>query len=131
MFSEKILKIFRFLFIGGSTFVLNYLILIFCKEILKYADNVSVTIAYFMGIIYHFSMNKFFVFKEGNIKTLLRQLPQYATLTLINYLINLGVVNLFSMFSITVYVAVVVATFMTLFLTYFVFNRIIFNRKKV
>lgn len=121
-------KKFKFLFIGGTTFLLNYITLFIFKSILRMNDNLSFTLSFSIGVIYHFSMNKFFVFKEKKLINLRYQIIQYAILTTFNYLTNLGIINLLKFFKITIYIGIIMATIVTMALTFFVMNKLIFKK---
>jgi putative flippase GtrA len=131
--NSKIVEVFgikkkiKFLFIGGTTFIINYITLFVFKSLIKLGDNVSFTLSFSIGVIYHFSMNKFFVFKEKKLINLRYQIIQYAILTMFNYLTNLGIINLLKFFNITIYIGIIIATIVTMLLTYFVMNKLIFK----
>jgi putative flippase GtrA len=124
-----IVKKFKFLFIGGTTFIINYITLFIFKHYLKFGDNLSFSMSFFLGIIYHFSMNKFFVFEEKKISVLKYQIIQYIILTLVNYCINMGIINLLKLINITIYLGFIISTLVTLLNTYFVMNKLIFKKK--
>lgn len=116
----------------GSTTALIYFSSIFLfKNIIKLSDNIALTIGYFISIIYHFTMNKFLVFKEKSIDKVKIQFPLYIILVIINYIINLVIVNILNIFSINIYIGVSLATLVTLLNTFFVMNKIIFFKKKI
>ncbi len=123
----------KFLFIGGSSALIYFGILFVLYHLMKVEKELSVTIGYFSGVMFHFLMNKFFVFEEKNIHTVTHQIPLYIALTFINYLINLATVFIISFllkdFSFNIYLGVIIATGITMILTYMVMNRIIFKKK--
>jgi len=91
--------------------------------------NISITVSFFTGVIYHFTLNKFFVFKETKTINLRYQIVQYIILVFINYSINLGIANLFLFLKWSIYVSQVVSIGVTVMLTYFIMNKLIFNKK--
>jgi putative flippase GtrA len=121
-----IIKKIKFIIVGGSTAGIYFGLLFLFYDIVKLDKNISVTLSYFSSICFHFSMNKFFVFREKEITTLKFQLMKYIVLTAINYLINLLVVNIFSTFNISIYLGVACATMITLVITYLSMSRLIF-----
>ncbi len=125
----EIHKVMKFLLIGGTTAIVNFSFIYLTNDILKLTHNLSVSISYFAALIYHFSLNKMFVFQEKKFSRLKYQIVQYLILSFINYLINLGVVNLLLLFKISIYFGVAAATVITMVLTFFVMNKIIFNLK--
>ncbi len=125
----EIYKKIKFLFIGGTTALVNFSLIYLTNGILKLNHNLSISISFFSAMIYHFMMNKMFVFQEKKLSRLKYQIIQYLILSFINYLINLGVVNLLLLFKINIYIGVAAATIITMLLTYFIMNRLIFNKK--
>jgi len=126
----KLLTKIKFLLIGGSTALIYFSSLFLFNDILKINPNLSLTISYIISVVYHFMMNKFFVFQEKKILSMRYQIIQYGILTLINYLINLGIANIFLYFKSSIYLSVVAATAVTMFLTYFIMNKLIFKKQK-
>ena len=118
-----------FLTVGGLTFIINVSFLYLLKEILKVNHNIALTIAFFIGTTFHFSANKFVTFKEKKIATISLQIPKYIAMTLINYLINLIVINIFVYFHLAIYLGAICATMITMVLTYFIMNIMIFKQK--
>ncbi|MGA2142432.1 MAG: GtrA family protein [Brevinematales bacterium] len=129
-FKIEIFKKIKFLSIGGTTYLLNMSAVYLTHEILRLDSNTSFTISYVIGLIYHFTLNKIFVFQEKKLSRLKYQIIQYLILSLINYLIQLGVLNLFLLLKVSIYIGVSAGIALTLTLTYFIMNSLIFKKNK-
>ena len=124
----RVVEKFKFLFIGGTTYLLNLFTLFLFSDILKFEINLSITLSFFLGVIYHFTMNKFFVFQESSFSKMKFQIIKYIILIIINYFINLGVINLLLLGNISKYIGQAAAIIITMILTYFVLNKLVFNK---
>lgn len=126
----EIFKKVKFLSIGGTTYLLNMATVYLTHEILRLDSNMSFSISYVIGLIYHFTLNKMFVFQEKRLSRLKYQIIQYLILSLVNYLIQLGILNLFLLFRASIYIGVSAGIAVTLTLTYFIMNRLIFKKNR-
>lgn len=87
---------FRYVFVGGSTFVLDFGILISLQHFTKLSLAVSTTIAYWIAIMYNFSLNRYWTFNKRETNSLKKHIVLYLLLLVMNYLITLGIVLLLS-----------------------------------
>jgi putative flippase GtrA len=145
-------KRIKFLFIGGTTFMINYILIFLFSDVIKLESiislsipsivnknsiliwiwkfalsNISITLAFLLGTIYHFGMNKFFVFQERNISSMKYQYIKYWIMTIYNYFIYIAIINLFLFFSVSKYIGVIAATLFNTISTYFILNFLVFK----
>ena len=123
-----LVKIIKFLFIGGTTFIVQISSLFLFKDIIKFGNNVSVTLSYILTVSFHFLSNKFFVFRELSIDKMRIQAIKYIILAVINYGITLLVTNTLTFLSVSLYISTPVSILITVSLTFFVLNKIIFKQ---
>ena len=78
----------RFAFVGGTTYLLTMLLFSLFYNLLGAGHDVAATGAYFLGVSYHFTMNRAFTFGHGGTR-ILPQLWKYGLLTAANYVVTL------------------------------------------
>ena len=81
-----------FAIIGLSTAGVYFSTLGLFIEIFKIDYKVSVSLSYFLGVLFNFIMNKTITFKKSKLGSIYIQLFKYALLSLINYLITMTIV---------------------------------------
>lgn len=125
-------KFVKYLFVGGTVFVIHTVMLWFFKRILKLENFVSSTIAYIIGVINHFLLNNFFTFKDSS-TNYRRRIFGYIIVVGCTYIINSIIVNSFLSFVIdNVLLAVIASTSVTVLVGFFVLNKIVYvNLEKV
>jgi putative flippase GtrA len=119
-------KFIKYLFVGGTVFVIHTVTLWFFKRILHLENFISSTIAYAIGTISHFLLNNFFTFRESSV-TYKRRIIGYVIVVVCNYTINSIIVNSFLSFVIdNVLLAVIASTSATVLFGFFVLNKIVY-----
>jgi putative flippase GtrA len=120
-------KIFRFLLIGGFTFVMYYSILWICFSFASLPYVGAVAIAYSASIIFHFLANRRVTFNADGVE-LWRQLPRYIALALLNYVIQLGVIRVcYGMYGIDFYISAFLGVMLTMITGYLLMNSWVFK----
>ena len=76
---------FRYLLIGGTTFVLDFGIFNFLSVMLDVKPIVANLTSTFLSLFYNFSMSNFWTFKLGKVQQM-KKLSRYAVLAVINYI---------------------------------------------
>jgi putative flippase GtrA len=94
-----------YLTIGGLTALLYMGLIFFTVDLLGFQYQFGVSLSYFVATLFHFLANKKLTFQAANDK-LVRQVPRYAGVIALHYLIVLGVVSVFvSVLGASVYIA--------------------------
>jgi len=120
--TENLNSILAFLFVGGSTFIIYWSVLELILHYIKFNFYIAVTIAYFIGVLFHFTVNRSFVFKanQQNIKI---QSLKYSCVLVINYLINLICMFIIvKLLDLLPFIGIAVSTFITAGSNYFIFK---------
>jgi putative flippase GtrA len=117
------------LIVGGTVFVFNTLLLWLFKRKLYFRDSLAISLAYFMGVALHFTLNNFFTFSDAD-TGYRRRLAGYLSTTACNYLISLIIGNIVFKYIIdNVAVVSIFCTAVTTVLTYLILYRLVFFRR--
>jgi putative flippase GtrA len=128
--SSDLKKFIKYLFVGGTVFVIHTVTLWFFKRILHLENFLSSTIAYSIGTVSHFLLNNFFTFRDSGVNYK-RRIIGYVIVVVCNYTINTIIVNSFLSFVIdNVLLAVIASTCATVLFGFFVLNKIVYNTRK-
>ncbi len=119
--------LFRYLVVGGSTFVLDVGVLISCHELLEYNLAISASIAYWVSVVYNFSLNRWWTFDAKEEKALHQHALFYGILLAVNYAFTVLFLNVASHF-IYYGVAKVMSTIIQTFWTYPLYKHVIFKK---
>jgi putative flippase GtrA len=115
---------------SGFTGVVYIAILFISDSLFHVKYFVGVTLAYVVSMTYYFIFNKRAIFKtESTSRTNRNEIVSFAVLLIINYLITVLIVGIISHFTKENYSGSLVAGILTITLTYFVFEKIIFKKK--
>lgn len=115
----------RYLFVGVSTVMLDFLLLLILRS--KFSSGLlsAVSIAYWISIAYNFTLNRYWSF-EASKGLVPRQLFLYGLLLIFNYLVTLAVVWGIESVGISEYLAKLMALGLTITWTYIFYKKIIF-----
>lgn len=118
----------RYLFVGVSTVVLDYVLLALLRMVFSSGLVFAVTAAYWTSIAYNFLLNRHWSFEasEGLVP---RQMVLYGTLLLFNYLVTLGVVWWLESLGLSEYIAKLFALGLTISWTYVAYKKIVFTTR--
>ena len=128
---KKLRQSILFFLNSGLTGALYAAMLFLGDSILHVQYYFSVTIAYTVAMIYYFITNKKVIFKtESSSKSTSRELVGFLILLVINYIISVAIVGIVRHFTKEIYSGSLLAGVITITLTYFVFDRIIFKKNR-
>lgn len=86
----------RYLFVGGTSFVIDLGLLVLLHGHLKLNLAVSASVAYWASIIYNFTLNRWWTFSANENKKLHKHLVPYGILLGCNYLFTIFFVSIAS-----------------------------------
>lgn len=89
------LEFLRYVLVGGSAFLLDFLIMYFCNEYVFKGEflYISVFLGYFIGLIYNFILSCAYVFNDGFKKIKNKELRSFFLFVIIG-VIGLGLTEL-------------------------------------
>lgn len=91
--------------------------------------KVSVSLGYFMGVLFNFTANKVITFKQRNLVDIHRQLLRYLVLVVVNYLLTASIVVVtVEKFGLSPYIGVVFSMAATLVSGYLLSRLWVFKR---
>src|SRR5581483_3076562 len=76
----------RYLFVGGTTFIIDFGLLFLMHGKWGVRLAMATTVAYWVSIVYNFSLNRYWTFSQRDIRDLHRHLSSYMLLLGFNYL---------------------------------------------
>jgi putative flippase GtrA len=85
---KRILQLSRFLLVGGMVAIFNVSFLYVLTDILKIWYLASSVVSYVVATFLNFSLQKFFVFKNGALDTMGKQFIIYALVAVGNLIAN-------------------------------------------
>ncbi len=115
----------RYLVTGGSTFAMDFLLLVFFHEALKIPVVIAATLSYWISLAYNFILNKFWTFgtKENTQKHAL----MYGSLIVFNYFMSLGIIWLLGSYGIHYALAKICAVALAMLWNYIAYKKLIFT----
>ena len=117
----------RYLFVGGTTFLLDIGILVFCHGVLDIRIEIATTISYWCSVLYNFGLNRWWTFSASEEKALHEHAFLYGLLLAGNYMFTLIFVT--TMSSVIYYgLAKVLATGIQVIWTYPLYKYVIFKQ---
>jgi len=117
------------LYVGVSLLAgLTYMLFLFISDrVFQAPPIVSVTIAYTLAMLIYFIVSKFFVFERGQTNKTNKEAWQFAIVVTVNYFLTQLIVNGVHHHTQEVYSGSIIAGIVTINLSYFIFDRIIFK----
>jgi putative flippase GtrA len=115
----------RYLFVGGSTFVLDFGILYMLHGKSKVGLGIATSFAYWISIIYNFILNRYWTFDAREKESLRRHIATYGLLLVCNYIFVLIFMNIASKHINYIY-AKAIAVALQMVWTYPVYKKVIF-----
>lgn len=123
------MKIFRFLLIGGLTFIIFYSILWLCFDYATIPYPLAVAVAYSAAIIFHFFGNRKITFNADGSK-FRQQIFRYILLALLNYVIQLFTIKFcYGIYGINFYISAFMGVLSTMITGYFLMNFWVFKKR--
>ncbi len=123
-------KIILYLLSSGITGLIYLGLLYLFSDILQWHSIISVSLSYGSAMAFYFLTNKIAVFQHRKTGSEKREVLQFIILVTINYLLTLGMVSAVEALKGGVYLGSVIAGVVTVTLTFFVFDRILFKAHK-
>jgi len=84
----------RYLLVGGSTFAIDFALLVCLHSALRVNLAIATTTGYWVSVIYNFFMNRHWVFNAQQVKSLKAHASLYSCLLAINYVATVGTVSI-------------------------------------
>ncbi len=116
----------RYIIVGGSSFLIYFVIIVVLHGQQNIKLTVATTIAYWTSVIWNFSLNRWWTFSAAETKSLHKHAAAYLLLLGFNYGFNLIFINTVSGF-INYRVAAIAAVGIQTSWTYYTYKNIIFN----
>lgn len=86
-------QLLRYLFVGGSTFIIDLGLLVLGHEKAHLSVNVAATISYWTSIAYNFNLNRYWTFNQRELSALHRHALLYGCLLAFNYTFTIGFIH--------------------------------------
>jgi putative flippase GtrA len=115
----------RYLVVGGTTFIIDFGTLILLHGKLGFGIAASTSLAYWLSIIYNFTLNRYWTFDAREKESLQRHITTYFMLLIVNYLFAVTFVS-FASDHINYIYAKAVAVIIQMIWTYPVYKKVIF-----
>ncbi|HVX56992.1 MAG TPA: GtrA family protein [Candidatus Saccharimonadales bacterium] len=115
----------RYLLVGGTTFVIDFGLLILIHSGLNFGIAASTSVAYWVSIIYNFILNRYWTFDAREKDSLQRHITSYFLLLVINYLFVVVFVS-FASDHISYIIAKAIAVVIQMIWTYPIYKKVIF-----
>lgn len=119
----------RYLLVGGTTFILDFAILITLHGVMKFGIAGSTSVAYWLSIIYNFVLNRYWTFDAREKESLQRHITTYFLLLIVNYLFVVTFVS-FASDHISYIIAKAIAVIIQMIWTYPVYKKVIFIKQE-
>lgn len=119
----------RYLFVGGTTFLIDFSILFFLHEVVHFNLALATSIAYWASITFNFLLNRSWTFSASEKKKLHEHALFYGLLLSFNYLYTVIAVSILSHF---MYfgIAKLIAVITQVSWTYFLYKNYVFGSNK-
>lgn len=136
LIKSKVLAVFlyklsfmRYAFVGGTTFAIDFFLLVLLHGFLAMDLGLATTIAYWTAIVYNFSLNRAWTFSLADREDLKKHTSLYLMLLGFNYLFTLAFVSIVSLL-VGFAVAKILAVAISVSWTYYIYKNYIFVSKK-
>jgi putative flippase GtrA len=84
----------RYLLVGGTTFVIDFSLLVTLHGHFKLNLGASTSVAYWISIMYNFTLNRYWTFDVREKESLARHITTYFVLLVFNYLFTVTFVSI-------------------------------------
>lgn len=119
----------RYLLVGGTTFFIDFGTLLFLHGVLDLNLAASTSVAYWLSILYNFTLNRYWTFDAREKESLLKHMSAYFILLIINYLFTVTFVSIVGE-HINFIIAKVLAVAIQMIWTYPTYKNVIFVSSK-
>ncbi len=118
-----------FLIVGTLTSGLYFGSFYIFWNLLQINYTVAVSIAYILGLIFHFNANRRFTFNSHG-DFFMQHITRYLMMTALNYLVTIAIVHLIVVSGFSPYCGMIVAIAVNIILTYLISRFWVFNIAK-
>jgi putative flippase GtrA len=127
---SSVARITRFLISGGTAAIMNLTVLYACTDLLHFWYVYSAGIAFILGLLVSFTLQKFWAFQHADTNRIHVQFAAYTALQIVNLAIDTaGIYLLVEYFGLWYILAQVFLLAVISVWTYFIFNRVLFRQK--
>ncbi len=123
------LSFMRYAFVGGTTFAIDFFLLVLLHGYFEVDLGLATTISYWTAIAYNFSLNRAWTFSANDREDLRKHTSLYLLLLGFNYLFTLVFVSTVSLF-ISFAIAKILAVAISVSWTYYMYKNYIFISNK-
>lgn len=116
----------KYVLVGGSTFVLDFVLLVLLHELVHLPVVVAATISYWTSIGYNFWLNRHWTFTASATRSLRHHAVAYGALLLTNYLVTVGIIWGLGHLGIPYPIAKILAVGFSTSWTYVIYKKVIF-----
>ena len=121
-------KKIKFVIVGGLTFFVYYFLIYLMLEIFKIDHYLTISIAYFIAVCFHFFSNKLFTFEIYTSVTI-NEIARYVAFSLFSYILQLIFLRIFfEKFQLNIYFVIFLALLINIVLSFFTMKYWIFTR---
>lgn len=120
-------KLVSFLLVGGTTAIIYLLICSILYEHYQINNFISVSVAYFVAVSFHFLANRFFTFKAQGMK-ITHQLKNYCVLLGVSYSTMILFTQGACAMQLSPYLGMLAAVFINFIITYMLCNFWVFRK---
>ena len=92
------IQFFRYCFVGGFAFVVDFGVLTFLVELFAMPHVVAATISFIAGLATNYILSTFWIFKKSNVNNRLAEFTVFAIIGVVGLLINDAIIWLFQDF---------------------------------
>ena len=92
---DTFIQFFRYLFVGGLAFVVDYGTLAFLVEVFGMNDKVAAVIAFIFGLAVNYILSTLWIFKNSKIENRLAEFAAFAVIGVIGLGINVAIIAFF------------------------------------
>lgn len=117
----------RYLAVGGTTFAIDFFLLVFLHGVLGVNVLIAATISYWVSIAYNFLVNRFWTFSATEKSGLARHLVLYLLLLGFNYLFTIAFLAVTGHLGMHYTIAKVLAVAIQMTWTYVTYKKVIFT----
>ena len=89
------IQFFRYVFVGGFAFVVDYGIMTALVELCRFDPVIAATISFVAGLLVNYSLSTFWIFKNSKIKNRLAEFAAFAAVGVVGLGINAAIIWFF------------------------------------
>jgi len=120
----------RYVFVGGSTFVIDFVLLVLLHGHLDINLQIATTVSYWTAIAYNFTLNRQWTFSASDKVNFSKHITLYLILLGFNYLFTLAFVSIVSNY-INYALSKILAVIPQISWTYYIYKVHIFNKESL